>query len=248
MQELRRIVLSRHKMLAYLDELEQSDDITVSFYISPGLRRAEDLFGEVIDSELIPTDLAKIVASSKTGAAIFWSLWRVLLVLPPFPIKEKYIAQGCELESLRSQLERDYKIALILVRLGAYAIGVCQGERLIVSKVGSGLIHARHKKGGWSQQRYRRHREKQIESFMSRICAHIEAEIVPKGKDLDYVVYGGSQEAIGWLKKSCPLLGKFDNRALASLLTIPKPKRTVLEQMVRSVWSSRVIEWSYPIG
>ena len=84
-------------------------------------------------------------------------------VVPPFPIKDSVIFPGYNTEPLTLLLEQERFIALVLVRLGAYAIGVCRGEALIASKVGTGLLDGRHKQGGSSQQRFRRHREKQIE-------------------------------------------------------------------------------------
>lgn len=241
----RRFFLSRVKILSFLNELEATTGTAKSLYISSGLPlpEVENLLERMLDPQAIPPELAKLAADSKTGAVIFWSPTRTLLILPPFPIVTEYFAQDYLVEPLRSLLKRDLRIALILVRLGTYAIGLCEGESLIASKVGTGLIHGRHKQGGSSQQRFRRHREKQIEYFLNRVCDHIREHLEPHAQALDYVVYGGARTTILLLRKQCPFLGQFDRHILPPLLDIPEPRQAVLEKAVGRVWSSSIIEW-----
>ncbi|MFH1016136.1 MAG: Vms1/Ankzf1 family peptidyl-tRNA hydrolase, partial [Chloroflexota bacterium] len=144
MQEKTERVLNRRKMSLFLDEMAASGEIINSLYIPEG--------ADLPDAVSLSADIGASISKSETGAVVFLGRSRAILVLPPFPIKEMYLSPGCHVEPLRSLLTRDYKLALILVRLGAYAIGVCEGERLVASKVGTGLIHAHHKKGGSSQQ------------------------------------------------------------------------------------------------
>ena len=165
------------------------------------------------------------------------------LVLPPFPIAEEYMTNGYDVEPLRSLLSHDFLIALVLVRLGAYSIGICRGTELIDSKTGTGLVHARHKKGGSSQARFARHREKQIEQFLIRVCGHAREHIEPHARSLDYLVYGGARTTILLLRKRCPFLSQFDDRILRMLLDIPDPRQAVLEKAIGTVWSTDVIEW-----
>ncbi len=240
----RRFLLSRVKMISFLDKLEIANGATKSLYLPFGLSLAEieSSLAGVFAPETIPPELAKLAASSKTGAVLFWSSARKCLVLPPFPITEKYFAQGGAV-GLRSLLKHDFRVALVLVRLGAYAIGLCHGENLVSSKVGTGLVHARHRQGGSSAQRFRRHREKQIESFLTRVCGHVREQLEPQARVLDYIVYGGAWTTILLLKKRCSFLGQFENHALPPLLDIPDPRQAVLETAVSHVWSSTVIEW-----
>jgi peptide subunit release factor 1 (eRF1) len=165
------------------------------------------------------------------------------VVLPPFPIAEEYMANGYDVEPLRHLLTRDFLIGLVLVRLGAYSIGVCRGTELIDSKTGTGLVHARHKKGGSSQARFARHREKQIEAFLTRVCGHVREYMEPQARSLDYLVYGGARTTILLLRKRCPFLNQFDDRILRMLLDIPEPRKAVLEKAAVTVWSTDVIEW-----
>ena len=235
----RKFFLNRKKMISFLDELEAAN--TKSLYIPIGLSPQE--VDKVLEQQAISPELAEMVASSKTGSVIFWNPSHIYLVTPPFPIMENHFAKGCAIEPLRSMLKHDYRIALILVRLGAYAIGLCQGEILISSKVGTGLVHSRHKKGGSSQKRFQRHREKQIESFLNRVCSHTREILEPQKRILDYLIYGGAKTTILSLQKHCSFLRQFEDRNLSPLLDIADPRQAVLETAVGRVWLSSVTEW-----
>jgi len=241
----KRFHLGRLKMLDFLDELALTENKAISLYVPQGTTqdRVENLLGKVFAASAIPPGMAEAIAGSGTGAAFFWSPPRMHLVLPPFPIDEEYMTNGYDVEPLRSLLSHDFLVALVLVRLGAYSIGICRGTELIDSKTGTGLVHARHKKGGSSQARFARHREKQIEQFLIRVCGHAREHIEPHARSLDYLVYGGARTTILLLRKRCPFLSQFDNRILRMLLDIPDPRRAVLEKAVSTVWSTDVIEW-----
>jgi len=232
-------------MLGFLDELALTEGKAISVYLPQGTpqNRAENLLGQVLNATAIPPGMAEVVAGSQMGAAFFWSPPQMYLVLPPFPIAEEYVTGGYDVEPLRSLLSRDYLIALVLVRLGAYSIGICRGTELIDSKTGTGLVHARHKKGGSSQARFARHREKQIEQFLGRVCGHVREHIEPHARSLNYLIYGGARTTILALRKQCPFLSKFDDRVLRTLLDIPDPRQAVLEKAIGTVWSTDVIEW-----
>ena len=241
----KRFRLNRLKMRHFLDELEANDDQAVSLFVPHGLTltKVENLLEKVPATRAVAPDIAELAAGSPTGAILFWGSSRKSLILPPFPITEKCIAPGCGVEPLRSLLNQNLSIAFILVRLGAYAIGICQGEKLIDSKTGTGLVHGRHKKGGSSAQRFQRRRENQAYHFLERVCGHARERLEPYTPSLDYLVYGGARTTILSLQKQCPFLRQFDDRTLPPLLNIPKPRRTTLEQAISDIWSSSVTEW-----
>jgi hypothetical protein len=241
----RKLRLGRLRALGFLDELASTEGKAISVYFPTGITPAavETRLEKVVGLVDIPPGVAETIAASKTGAAFFWSQLQMYLVLPPFPMNEEYITDGYDIGPLRVLLSHDFLIALVLVRLGAFSIGVCQGTKIIDSKTGTGLVHARHKKGGSSQARFARHREKQIEEFLGRVCRHVREHIESHARLLDYLVYGGARTTILTLRKQCPFLSQFDDRILRMLLGIPEPRRTVLERAIDTIWSTNVIEW-----
>lgn len=241
----RHFHLDRLKMLNFLDELAMMEGRAVSLYLPHGTpqNKTEDLLAMVFTTTTMPQGMDEVIASSEMGVVLFWGLTRRCLVLPPFPIRQEYLTHSYDIEPLCSLLSHDYLIALVLVRLGAYSIAICQGTKLIDSKTGTGLVHARHKKGGSSQARFSRHRQKQIEYFLDRVCGHVREHIEPYTRSLDYLVYGGARVTILSLQKRCPFLRQFENRTLRMLLDIPKPRTAVLEKAISDVWSTSIIEW-----
>lgn len=237
--------LGRSKALDFLHALASAKGRAISLYLPRGTAqgRVEELLTKALAGTAVPPGVVEAAARSEMGAALFWRSDQTYLVLPPFPLSEEYIADGHDIEPLRSLLSQDFLIALILIRLGAYSIGVCRGMELITSKTGTGLVHARHKKGGSSQARFARHREKQIEQFLIRVCGHVREHIEPYARSLDYVVYGGARTTILLFRKQCAFVSQFDDRILRMLLDIPEPRQAVLERAVSTVWSTDVIEW-----
>ncbi len=232
-------------MLHLLDELEAAEGRATSLYIPhdlPVLDAEKALrvpLGPGIE-EAMP-DIADAIAHSKTGGVIFWGEENKYLVLPPFPFEEKLFASGCDVEPLRELLQQERIVALILLRLGAYAVGVFQGEKLLSSKVGTGLVHSRHRQGGSSAHRFERHRDKQIESFFTRVCTHVQERLEPYR--LDYVIYGGERHTVLSFRKQCEFLRQFDGRTLQRQLNVREPKQAMLEAAISQVWSSEVVEW-----
>ncbi|MFC1941816.1 Vms1/Ankzf1 family peptidyl-tRNA hydrolase [Chloroflexota bacterium] len=243
----RRRILTRSKMLDFLQGLENTVTAEArSLYLSPEVPSTEvtSLLKEMpIHPDILP-EITELAESSKNGAALFFSPEHIYMVLPPFPFAVSSSVSGFNIETLNSRLRCDYTIALILVRLGAYAVGVCSGEKLLSSKVGTGLVHGKHKKGGSSQQRFARHREKQIEYFMTRVCQHAHEHLQTLDKKLDYMVYGGAWTTIQLLQKQCHFLGQLDTRTLPPLLDIPEPRKAVLTAAITRIWSSTLIEWT----
>jgi hypothetical protein len=243
---MKKYVLSRAKTLALLDYLAgSSGDTDQALYLPPRLSttQLESLLREISASSKVSDEIIKVCTATPTGAAIYRAGGQIRLVMPPFPLKEITIFATAETTPLRSLLERNYFIGLVLVRLGSYAIGVCRGDKLIGHKIGTGLVHGKHSKGGSSAHRFERHRDKQIESFLIRVCGHIREQFEPYVKSMDYLVYGGARTTILTAQKYCPWLEKLDKPNLPPLLDIPEPRLPVLQTAVSRIWSSTVYEW-----
>lgn len=241
----RKFFLRRSRMLEFLAELEKSGNTAAkSLYLPPELSRPEieDWQGKIVSAHSLPQELTEAVVSSRTGAVVFWGEVRKCLILPPFPVREKTVFDGYVAEPLRRLLQSNFRIGLILVHLGAYAIGLGEGEKLLSSKVGTGLVHARHKKGGSSQARFQRRREMQAQEFLDRVCLHAREHLEPQAGLLDYIVYGGPHHTVLRLRKRCPFLNSLEDRALP-LLEVASPRQKILATTVGRIWSSRVMEW-----
>ena len=126
-------------------------------------------------------------------------------------------------------------VGVLLVRLGGYAAGVFAGypPALADAKTGSRLVHGRSAAGGWSQHRFARRREKQANEALD---AAADAAVLVFGRwaaagrerRLDTVVLGGDKRAVAELRDD-PRLAPYLAIATERFLTVPDPKRAVLE-------------------
>jgi hypothetical protein len=240
----RQFKLTKTKLLVFLNELEADVRKATTLSLPPNMSRIQNYLEQIPDLSIISGDLIKTIASSQTGAVIFWGEKHKIIIIPPFPNKDKYMTAGYDTEPLRKLLTPDYKIGIILVRMGSYSIGIAEGENLILHKTGTGLVHGRQRQGGSSAARFQRRRKDQAHHFLERVGEHAQELIEAYGKELDYFVYGGARITIQQLQKESRYFEQFNDRILPPLLEIPDPRFDVLEKAITQIWSSRVIEWT----
>src|SRR5205823_6850474 len=131
---------------------------------------------------------------------------RHLLVRPSFGLAHEAAYDTVELEPLFEEIARDHVVAVLLVRLGGYAVGVFEGERLVASKVGSRFVKNRNKKGGSSSNRFRRRREEQAKALV-REAGDVAATILGPWRDrAEFAALGGDRSAVDATLRACPEL------------------------------------------
>jgi hypothetical protein len=139
---------------------------------------------------------------------------------PPFPPVEG---------DLLAHVARERVVGVLLVRLGGHAAGVFRGTRLVSSKVGSRLVHGRHKKGGSSSGRFARRRAGQ-----ARVALEAAADVAVRvlrapaeAGELDAVVLGGDRGALTTVLADARLAAVRE-LAVARVLDVPDPRLRVL--------------------
>jgi len=136
-------------------------------------------------------------------------------------------ADAAGLIAAHAQVPRS--VGVLLVRLGGYSAGVFTGypPALADAKTGSRLVHGRSAAGGWSQHRFARRREKQANEALDAAAA-TAAAVFGRAPRLNAVVLGGDKRAAAELRDD-PRLAPYLALATERFLTVPDPKRAVLE-------------------
>ena len=145
---------------------------------------------------------------------------------------------------------RDRRVGVLLVRLGGYAAGVFEGDRLVASKVGSRQVHGRSAAGGQSQQRFARRREGQVRVALAAAADNVVRILVPEAARLDAVVLGGDRTAVDEVLAD-RRLEALRPLVTGRLLDVPDPRLKVLEatpSMFRAVWIRVVDPAAAPNG
>jgi hypothetical protein len=155
---------------------------------------------------------------------------------PPFPesFTRPDAADPSELAAaVAAHAAAPRNVGVLLVRLGGYAAGVFAGypPALVDSKTGSRLVQGRSAAGGWSQQRFARRREKQASEAIAAAAGTAVAVFgrwAGRGGALDAVVLGGDKRTAAELRDD-PRLAPYLALATARFITVPDPRRAVLE-------------------
>jgi hypothetical protein len=169
-----------------------------------------------------------------------------LTVRPPFGLRHTGDYDRVHVAPLLEEIAEDHVVAALLVRLGGYAVGVFDGERLAASKVGSRFVKGRHKKGGSSANRFRRRREEQAHALFEEAAETAAAVLEPWRARIQFVALGGDRAAVDAVLAR-PELAWLRERALSRFFTVPDPRQRVLEELPYDLYAVEV-EATAPAG
>jgi hypothetical protein len=166
----------------------------------------------------------------------------VLTVTPPFGLEHEAEYEVVRAEPLLDELARDRLVAAVLVRMGGYAVGVLDGERIVASKVGTRFVKGRHKKGGSSSSRFRRRREEQERELVDAAAAETARVLEAWRERVEHAALGGDRSAVGRVLESRADLAWLREIALERFFDVPDPRLRVLEALPYQLYAAKVVE------
>jgi peptide subunit release factor 1 (eRF1) len=173
------------------------------------------------------------------GSARIETADETITVRPPFGLAYARVYERVELGPLFQALFEDHVVGALLVRLGGYAVGVLEGERLVASKVGTRFVKGRHKKGGSSANRFRRRREEQ-ERVLIDAAAETAVRILDPYRDrIEHVALGGDRVAAEKVAERLPWLAE---KRLERFFTVPDPGQRDLERLPYDLYAAELTE------
>ena len=158
---------------------------------------------------------------------------------PPLPAEAGGTYEGLQVQALLDHVRRERVAGVLLVRLGGHAAGVFSGRRLVDSKVGTRLVHGRHKKGGSSQGRFARRREGQARVANEAAADVAVRVLLPHRADLDALVLGGDRRALAEVMED-PRLRPLRRLIVEGVLDVPDPRLAVLRSTPDRFLSTRL--------
>lgn len=165
-----------------------------------------------------------------------------IVVRPAFGLAHSGEYDEVHLGPLLEELARDHVVGTFLVRLGGYATGVYEGERLVVSKVGQRFVKNRHKKGGSSSNRFRRRRDEQAKALVEEAADVAAAVLAPYRDRIEFVALGGDRAAVDAALATRADLAWLRDRAMPRFFTVPEPRRRTLEALPYELYAAEVHE------
>jgi hypothetical protein len=167
-----------------------------------------------------------------------------LEIRPSFGLRHEAEYDRVRTAPLLEEIAADHVVAVLLVRLGGYAVGVFEGERLVASKVGSRFVKNRHKKGGSSANRFRRRREEQARELVDDAADTAARILATHRARIEFVALGGDRSAVDAVLAARADLGWLRERALPRFFTVPEPRQRVLEAFPYDLYAVEVVTLS----
>jgi hypothetical protein len=97
------------------------------------------------------------------------------------------------LSSFTAGVRVPHRAAVLLVRRGRWAVGVFDGDELVVSKVDARQVQGRTAAGGWSQQRFARRRGHQTDAVVGHAVETAVRVLLPHAASVDALFTGGDR-------------------------------------------------------
>ena len=193
--------LSLPAVLSMMEDLQSFSrgDVISTEYVTPG---------QVLGGDRDPSPLDN--RRWDTGLVLINTVWGAIALEPPFPVLHRFQAEGASFGELRQILAHDRAVGVVLLRLGAFAVGVLKADRVVASKTGKRYVRGRHRAGGQSQRRFERNREKWITELFDKVCQACRDIIEPQS--FDHLIFGGDRHVLVKFRRQCPRLGRFESR------------------------------------
>jgi hypothetical protein len=187
--------------------------------------------------------LDETARASDTGAVLFERTDTAILVVPPFPVEHAATFDEIRVAPLLDLLERRRSYAVLLLRLGGFAVGFFRGDGLVDSKVGQRFVKNRHRKGGQSSTRFARIREKQVDELFEKVCEASQDKLAPYETEVEHVFFGGDRRTLMAFRKECRYFDRFEERLRSRVLPAHgDPRLAMLQAIPRQVFSSDIYE------
>jgi Actinobacteria/chloroflexi VLRF1 release factor len=163
------------------------------------------------------------------------------LLQPPWPPAGRPGAGSSPAARVAAQAGQSRTAAVVLVRRGGYAIGLCRDGVVLASKVGTRYVQSRTAAGGWSQQRFARRRANQANALVRAVAEHCARVLRDAPRPApEYLVLGGDRGLCRelLLQPECRFLAGLPQLEFAE---VPDPRAAVLAAVARDLRAVRVL-------
>jgi hypothetical protein len=238
-QSYRERFLTRTRSLDYLRDLTIGPrKVAETLYITPDP-------GEIPGWEWLPQS----ASLSENGLVLIEGLRTKTALSAPFAIKiddSDRVQDGPNFDPFITSLKQRRTIAFILLRLGQYAVGVADDEKIVASKTGTRYVKGRHRAGGQSQRRFERNREVWIARLYGQLCKTATERFAPYERALDALALGGDKHVLEDFQKRCDFAQRLSRRVQNIHVPVDRPGMKSLERAVTNAWGCRVWEVDIP--
>ena len=233
-------------MIPMLEDMKSSAEFGQTLYLTGHSRRQRTYPTDWSSWE----DLITVAPDIGTGVVIFRGQGESVAVAPPFPLPQDSMHGRFEANPLIALFEKQVTVGVILLRLGYYSIAVLQKENILTSKTGTRYVKNRHRKGGSSQRRFERSRDRLIRELFDKVCVTAYELFDPYKDKLNYLFLGGEKHTLSSFERRCSYLKRSQIQLMGRRLAVNRPGSVALTRIHHEIWKSHVsrITDQSPVG
>ena len=232
--------ISRKSLDNYLFQISSvrtRDNNLVTVYLRPGdslsyLDGSNELF------ERIGLEKAGIIdkINSSTGTAVFYNTNSMVreVVAPYLPVDISSWQSDDKFQTtpLNKMMEKKVNLCVIIAHAGESFIGFTSSpESFKVHKIVRSSVKGKHTKGGWSQRRFERLMDEDIQHHVEKVNDALKVMIQEVDERIDFIMAGGNSRLMHEILKD------IDNPMIDRKFDISVDKNNI-KGILREVWSS----------
>lgn len=172
---------------------------------------------------------------SQTGYVHLQDQFKVIdcVLIPPLPVDEEFYRDNkFHLEKIREDLESDVKIGFLSVHAGESAVGMLEGNEFSNFNIVKTGVGNKHSKGGFSQGRFERGRDEQIQKHLKEVVNSIEESMTHP----DYLILDGNERMVSELKDQLSI----ETSIIQKSLDIGSVNENNKDEYVEKIWGARI--------
>jgi hypothetical protein len=232
--------ISRKSLDNYLFQISSvrtRDNNLVTVYLRPGdslsyLDGSNELF------ERIGLEKAGIIdkINSSTGTAVFYNTNSMVreVVAPYLPVDISSWQSDDKFQTtpLNKMMEKKVNLCVIIAHAGESFIGFTSNpESFKVHKIVRSSVKGKHTKGGWSQRRFERLMDEDIQHHVEKVNDALKVMIQEVDERIDFIMAGGNSRLMHEILKD------IDNPMIDRKFDVSVDKNNI-KGILSEVWSS----------
>ncbi|MCK4938591.1 MAG: hypothetical protein KAR85_08310 [Methanosarcinales archaeon] len=232
--------ISRKSLDNYIFQISSvrtRDSNLVTVYLRPG-----DLLSNLDGSNELLARLGSKKAAiidkinSSTTVAVFYDtngiVMEVVALYLPVDISSWQLDDKFQTKPINNMMEKKVNLCIIIAHAGESFIGFTSSpESFEVQKIIRSSVKGKHTKGGWSQRRFERLRDEDVQHHAEKVSDALKVLIQEVDDRIDFVMAGGDSRLMHEILKD------IDNPMIDKKFDVSVDKNNIKE-ILREVWSS----------
>jgi chaperonin cofactor prefoldin len=224
-----------------IGSMQALDNSLVTAYLQPGQPLSDLENGHELFESLGPETIGlfdKIV--SPTGFAVFYDTGGIVReALAPFlPLDVSSWQMDVRFDAvpLQKLMDRDVNLCVLIAHAGESFIGITDNPGSFTEyQIVRSSVKGKHTKGGWSQRRFERLRDEDIQHHVKKVKDALVKMIDGSGTEINFMLTGGESRLVSGV------LAGFNYPVVDRRFDVVVDKK-MIDRILKEVWSSKRYE------